>query len=241
MNKLINLLIFIIALPSCLGHSQTSEKLDSLNMELSSINVKLNKESTVDWNATFTPVVSMNKADGFFLSLMYNAIKLISEGDSIVHGYYSMLYEQNNCTTEQINIITEYFNQNPLPSPYSWFCGLREHTLILGIKDTSNTFESHISEAKVSVIPVDNVLCFTFGFDNKDNEDIKSSFKNFTKQHLGEDIVTEINGEFIAAPRIYDTIEKGVVQMSASIPIIKKLFSPNSVAEVEECATVTPE
>lgn len=198
----------------------------------------------VRWSAAFTPVVSQGSATVELIEPMFNAVCLINESENFQLAANSLLYEQSGCTMEQMVKVAEYLYRTPLPSPYEWFFGLQsDDTIVLGIKNTTETFQANVAEASVYIEPLyGNIPVVGFRLDNGEPSAITQAFKEFTERNLFKAIATEINGEFIMAPTLNNVIENGAIEVtSMSIPIINKLFLRDIEHEIEEEAVITDE
>ena len=107
------------------------------------LQVDLDTKYAVHWSVTFTPVVSQGSATMELLEPMFNAVRLINESENFQLANGSLLYEQSNCTLEQLYKVAEFLYLTSLPSPYGWFFGLQsDDTIVFGIKDTTDTFQA---------------------------------------------------------------------------------------------------
>ena len=173
---------------------------------------------------------------------MFNAVRLINESENFLLANGSLLYEQSNCSMEQLVKIGEYLYRTSLPSPYEWFFGLQsDDTIVFGIKDTTDTFQANVAEASVHIEPLyDNTPVVGFRLDNGEPTEITSAFKDFTERNLLKAIATEINGNFIMAPTLNNVIDGGAIELtSVPIPLINELFRQEP--ETEEEAVIIDE
>lgn len=173
---------------------------------------------------------------------MFNAVRLINESENFQLANGSLLYEQSNCTMEQIVKVGEYLHHTPLPSPYEWFLGLQndDDTIVFGIKDTTDTFHANVAEASVHIEPLyGNIPVVGFRLDNGELTETTQAFQDFTERNLFKAIATEINGDFIMAPTLNNVIEGGAIEAtSMSVPLINKLFLRDIEPEIEEVVII---
>lgn len=175
---------------------------------------------------------------------MFNAVRLINKSENFQLANGSLLYEQSNCSMEQLVKVGEYLYRTSLPSPYEWFFGLQsDDTIVFGIKDTTDTFQTNVAEASVHVEPLyDNTPVVGFRLDNGEATEITSAFKDFTERNLLKAIATEINGNFIMAPTLNNVIEGGALEVtSMPISLINKLVLYSIEPEIIEEAVIIDE
>lgn len=181
------------------------------------LQVDLDTKYAVHWSVTFTPVVSQGSATMELLEPMFNAVRLINESENFQLANGSLLYEQSNCTMEQIVKVGEYLHHTPLPSPYEWFLGLQndDDTIVFGIKDTTDTFHANVAEASIHIEPLyGNIPVVGFRLDNGELTETTQAFQDFTERNLLKAIATEINGDFIMAPTLNNVIEGGAIELN---------------------------
>lgn len=230
MKKLVALLLILSAFAPLQAKIHFTDLPDTLQVDLDT-------KYAVHWSAAFTPVVSQGSATVELLEPMFNAVRLINESDTFQLAANSLLYEQSNCTMEQIVKVGEYLHQTPLPDQYGWFFGLQsDDTIVFGIKDTTETFQANVAEASVHIEPLyGNIPVVGFRLDNGEPTEITQAFKDFTKRNLFKAIATEINGGCIMAPTLNNVIESGAIEVtSMPIPLINKLFLRDIEPEIEE-------
>ena len=230
MNKLVTLALILFAFAPLQAKIHFTDLPDTLQVDLDT-------KYAVHWSVTFTPVVSQGSATMELLEPMFNAVRLINESENFQLAANSLLYEQSNCTLEQLYKIAEFLHLTSLPSPYGWFFGLQsDDTIVFGIKDTTDTFLANVAEASVHIEPLyGNIPVVGFRLDNGEPTEITKAFKDFTRRNLFKAIATEINGDFIMAPTLNDVIEGGAIEAtSMSVPLINKLFLRDIEPEIEE-------
>lgn len=197
------------------------------------LQVELDTKYALFRSVTFTPVVSQDSATIDLLEPMFDAVRLINETDNFQLADTSLLYKQANCTMEQLVKLGNYLSNSLLPSPYGWLLGLQnDDTIVIGIKDTSDTFQAEIGDASVSIKPLSgNILVFSFRIDNGEPTEITLAFNDFLERNIFKTIATEIDGECIMASRLNNTIESGLIEV-ASMPVslINKLFLHDNIA-----------
>lgn len=223
MKKLAVLLLILFAFAPLQAKINFTDLPDTLQVDLDT-------KYAVHWSVTFTPVVSQGSATMELLEPMFNAVRLINESENFQLANGSLLYEQSNCTLEQLYKIAEFLHLTSLPSPYGWFFGLQsDDTIVFGIKDTTDTFQANIAEASVHIEPLyGNIPVVGFRLDNGEPTETTLAFQNFTKRNLLKAIATEINGDFIMAPTLNNVIEGGAIEVtSMPISLINKLFAMN--------------
>lgn len=233
MKKLVTLLLVLFVFAPLQSKIHFTDLPDTLQVDLDT-------KYAVHWPAAFTPVVRKGCATMELLEPLFNAVRLINESENFQLAANSLLYEQSNCTMEQIVKVGQYLHHTPLPSPYKWFLGLQndDDTIVFGIKDTTETFLANVAEASVHIEPLyGNIPVVGFRLDNGESTGITKAFKDFTQQNLFKVIATEINGDFIMAPTLNNVIEGGAIEAtSMSVPLINKLFlrdiEPGIVEEV---------
>ncbi|MDE5629769.1 MAG: hypothetical protein K2I69_09455 [Muribaculaceae bacterium] len=189
------------------------------------LQVELNTKYAIDRELTFTPAVSAGQASVELLKPMVAAINLLSEDGQLVG--YSLLYEQHNCTEDDLKRVEQFIGKTPLPEPFSWFIGIENPDIIVfGIKDTSQSFKTKVAEASVTVEPMfDNMAIVHFRLDNGEPTSTTYAFQTFTEQNVTKIIVTEIDGTFLMAPRLNNSITGGAIEVcNLSIPLINKIF-----------------
>lgn len=238
MKKLVTLLLVLFVFAPLQAKIHFTDLPDTLQVDLDT-------KYAVHWPAAFTPVVSKGCATMELLEPMFNAVRLINESEKIQLAANSLLYEQSNCTMEQIVKVGEYLHHTPLPSPYEWFLGLQnvDDTIVFGIKDTTETFLANVVEASVHIEPLyGNIPVVGFRLDNGESTEITNAFKDFTQQNLFKVIATEINGDFIMAPTLNNVIEGGAIEAtSLSVPLINKLFLQDIEPEIVEEVVIIDE
>ncbi len=237
MKKLVAFLLILLAFAPLQAKIQFTDLPDTLQVDLDT-------KYAVRWSVTFTPVVSQGSATMELSEPMFNAVRLINESGDFQSAANSLLYEQSNCTIEQVVKVSEYLYQTSLPSPYGWFLGLlNDDTIVFGIKDTTETFQANVAEASVRIEPLyGNIPVVGFRLDNGEPTEITQAFKDFTERNLLKAIATEINGDFIMAPTLNNVVEGGAIEVtSMSIPLINKLFLRNIEPETVEEAVMTDE
>lgn len=238
MKKLVTLLLVLFVLAPLQAKIHFTDLPDTLQVDLDT-------KYAVHWPAAFTPVVSKGCATMELLEPMFNAVRLINESEKFQLAANSLLYEQSNCTMEQIVKVGEYLHHTPLSSPYEWFLGLQndDDTIVFGIKDTTETFLANVAEASVHIDPLyGNIPVVGFRLDNGESTEITKTFKDFTQQNLFKVIATEINGDFIMAPTLNNVIEGGAIEAtSMSVPLINKLFLRDIEPEIVEEVVIIDE
>ncbi|WP_301069636.1 hypothetical protein [uncultured Bacteroides sp.] len=237
MKKLAVLLLILFAFAPLQAKINFTDLPDTLQVDLDT-------KYAVHWSVTFTPVVSQGSATMELLEPMFNAVRLINESENFQLANGSLLYEQSNCTMEQIIKVGEYLYRTSLPSSYRWFCGLQsEDTIVFGIKDTTDTFHANVAEASVHIEPLyGNIPVVGFRLDNGEPTETTQAFQDFTERNLLKVIATEINGEFIMAPTLNNVIEGGAIE-ATSMPnaLINKLFLRSIGPEIIEEAVIIDE
>ncbi len=123
LKKLVILLLILFAFAKMQAQTHFSDLPDTLQVDLDT-------KYAVRWSVTFTPVVSQGSATMELFEPMFNAVSLINESEKFQLANSSLLYEQCDCTTEQLAKVGEYLHQTPLPSPYRWFLGLYNNDLL---------------------------------------------------------------------------------------------------------------
>ncbi len=234
MKKLVAFLFILLAFAPLQAKIHFTDLPDTLQVDLDT-------KYVVHWSVTFTPVVSQGSTTMELLQPMIKAVRLINESDNFQLADSSLLYEQSNCTMEQLEKVCEYLYHTPLPSPYGWFLGLQnDDTVVFGIKDTTEKFQANVAEASVHIEPLyGNIPVVNFRLDNGEPTEITQTFKDFTERNLFKAIATEIDGECIMAPRLNGTIEGGAIEVtSMPIPLINKLFRLNPEIGIEEEAVI---
>jgi hypothetical protein len=237
MKKLVAFLLILLAFTPLQAKIHFTDLPDTLQVDLDT-------KYAVHWSVTFTPVVSQGSTTMELLQPMIKAVRLINESDNFQLADSSLLYEQSNCTMEQLEKVCEYLYHTPLPSPYGWFLGLQnDDTIVFGIKDTTETFHANIVEASVHIEPLyGNIPIVGFRLDNGEPTETTKAFKDFTKRNLFKAIATEINGECIMAPTLNNVIESGAIEVtSMPISIINKLFLYSIEPEIIEEVVVIDE
>lgn len=238
MKKLVTLLLVLFVFAPLQAKIHFTDLPDTLQVDLDT-------KYAVHWPAAFTPVVSKGCATMELLEPMFKAVRLINESEKFQLAANSLLYEQSNCTMEQIVKVGEYLHHTPLPSPYEWFLGLQndDDTIVFGIKDTTETFLANVAEASVHIDPLyGNIPVVGFRLDNGESTEITKTFKDFTQQNLFKVIATEINGDFIMAPTLNNVIEGGAIEAtSMSVPLINKLFLRDIEPEIVEEVVIIDE
>lgn len=235
MKKLAVLLLILFAFAPLQAKINFTDLPDTLQVDLDT-------KYAVHWSVTFTPIVSQGSATIELLEPMFNAVRLINESENFQLANGSLLYEQSNCSMEQLVKVGEYLYRTSLPSPYGWFFGLQsDDTIVFGIKDTTDTFQANIAEASVHIDPLyDNIPVVGFRLDNGEHTEITKTFKDFTERNLLKAIATEINGNFIMAPTLNNVIEGGAIEVtSMPISLINKLFRHEP--EIEEETVIIDE
>ena len=230
LKKLVILLLILFAFAKMQAQTHFSDLPDTLQVDLDT-------KYAVRWSVTFTPVVSQGSATMELFEPMFNAVSLINESEKFQLANSSLLYEQCDCTTEQLAKVGEYLHQTPLSSPYRWFLGLYNNdTIIFGIKDSTETFQADVAEASVHIEPLyGNIPVVCFRLDNGEPTEITQAFKDFTERNLLKSIATEINGLFIIAPKLNNVIEGGAIEItSMPIPLINKLFLGDTEPEIKD-------
>lgn len=237
MKKLVVLLLILFAFAPLQAKIQFTDLPDTLQVDLDT-------KYAVHWSATFTPVVSQGSATMELLEPMFNAVRLINESDNFQLSNSSLLYEQSNCTMEQLVKVGKYIHHTSLPCPFEWFLGLQnDDTIVFGIKDTSDTFQANVAEGSVHIEPFyDNIPVVCFRLDNGEPTEITTAFKDFTERNLLKAIATEINGNFIMAPTLNNVIEGGAIEVT-SLPnsLINQLFLYSNEPEIIEEAVIVDE
>ena len=237
MKKLAVLLLILFAFAPLQAKINFTDLPDTLQVDLDT-------KYAVHWSVTFTPVVSQGSATMELLEPMFNAVRLINESENFQLANGSLLYEQSNCTMEQIIKVGEYLYRTSLPSSYRWFCGLQsEDTIVFGIKDTTDTFHANVAEASVHIEPLyGNIPVVGFRLDNGEPTETTQAFQDFTERNLLKAIATEINGDFIMAPTLNNVIEGGAIE-ATSMPnaLINKLFLRSIGPEIIEEAVIIDE
>lgn len=237
MKKLVTLLLVLFAFAPLQAKIHFTDLSDTLQVDLDT-------KYAVHWSVTFTPVVSQGSATMELFEPMFNAVRLINESKNFQLAANSLLYEQSDCTMEQLGKVNEYMKCTSLPSPYGWFVGLQnDDTIVFGIKDNAETFQSNVAEASVHIEPLyGNIPVVGFRIDNGEPTQITQAFKDFTERNLFKAIATEINGEFIMAPTLNNVIEGDAIEVtSMSIPIINKLFLRDIEPEIVEEVVIIDE
>lgn len=189
------------------------------------LQVELNTKYAIGRELTFTPAVSVGQASMELLKPVIAAINLLSEDGQLVGN--SLLYEQHNCTADDLKRVEQFIGKTPLPKPFSWFIGIENPDIIVfGIKDTSQSFKTKVAEASVTVEPMfDNMPIVNFRIDNGEPTNTTYAFQTFTEQNVTKIIVTEIDGTFLMAPRLNNYITGGAIEVcNLSIPLINKIF-----------------
>lgn len=235
MKKLAVLLLILFAFAPLQAKINFTDLPDTLQVDLDT-------KYAVHWSVTFTPVVSQGSATMELLEPMFNAVRLINESENFQLANGSLLYEQSNCTLEQLYKVAEFLYLTSLPSPYGWFFGLQsDDTIVFGIKDTTDTFQANIAEASVHIEPLyGNIPVVGFRLDNGEPTETTLAFQNFTERNLLKAIATEINGDFIMAPTLNNVIEGGAIEVtSMPISLINKLFRHEP--EIEEETVIIDE
>lgn len=235
MKKLAVLLLILFAFAPLQAKINFTDLPDTLQVDLDT-------KYAVHWSVTFTPVVSQGSATMELLEPMFNAVRLINESENFQLANGSLLYEQSNCTLEQLYKIAEFLHLTSLPSPYGWFFGLQsDDTIVFGIKDITDTFQANIAEASVHIEPLyGNIPVVGFRLDNGEPTETTLAFQNFTERNLLKAIATEINGDFIMAPTLNNVIEGGAIEVtSMPISLINKLFRHEP--EIEEETVIIDE
>ena len=236
MKKLAVLLLILFAFAPLQAKINFTDLPDTLQVDLDT-------KYAVHWSVTFTPVVSQGSATMELLEPMFNAVRLINESENFQLANGSLLYEQSNCTMEQIVKVGEYLHHTPLPSPYEWFLGLQndDDTIVFGIKDTTDTFHANVAEASIHIEPLyGNIPVVGFRLDNGELTETTQAFQDFTERNLLKAIATEINGDFIMAPTLNNVIEGGAIEVtSMPISLINKLFRHEP--EIEEETVIIDE
>lgn len=235
MKKLVNLLFLLFTFAPLQAKIHFTDLPDTLQVELDTV-------YALHQSITFTPVVSQSSATIDLLEPMFNAVRLINKSDNFQLADNSLFYEQSNCTMEQLVKMVEYLYHTPLPTPYEWFWGvLSDDTILFGVKDTSDTFKANIAEASVHIEPLyENIPVVSFRLDNGEHTEITKSFKDFTERNLFKAIATEIDGVCIMAPRLNNTIESRIIEVTQyPVPLINKLFIRDIEAETTEEAVIT--
>lgn len=235
MKKLAVLLLILFAFAPLQAKINFTDLPDTLQVDLDT-------KYAVHWSVTFTPVVSQGSATMELLEPMFNAVRLINESENFQLANGSLLYEQSNCTLEQLYKVAEFLYLTSLPSPYGWFFGLQsDDTIVFGIKDTTDTFQANIAEASVHIEPLyGNIPVVGFRLDNGEPTETTLAFQDFTKRNLLKAIATEINGDFIMAPTLNNVIEGGAIEVtSMPISLINKLFRHEP--EIEEETVIIDE
>lgn len=237
MKKLVTSLFILFAFAPLQAKIQCTDLPDTLQVDLDT-------KYAVHWSVTFTPVVSQGRATMELLEPMFNAVSLINESENFQLANSSLLYEQSNCTMEQLVKVGKYLYSTPLPSPYEWFFGLQnDDTIVFGIKDTTDTFQANVAEASVHVEPLyGNIPVVGFRLDNGEPTETTQAFQNFTERNLLKAIATEINGDFIMAPTLNNVIEGGAIEVtSMPISLINKLVLYSIEPEIIEEAVIIDE
>ncbi len=235
MKKLAVLLLILFAFAPLQAKINFTDLPDTLQVDLDT-------KYAVHWSVTFTPVVSQGSATMELLEPMFNAVRLINESENFQLANGSLLYEQSNCTLEQLYKVAEFLYLTSLPSPYGWFFGLQsDDTIVFGIKDTTDTFQANIAEASVHIEPLyGNIPVVGFRLDNGEPTETTLAFQDFTERNLLKAIATEINGDFIMAPTLNNVIEGGAIEVtSMPISLINKLFRHEP--EIEEETVIIDE
>ncbi|MDE6540632.1 MAG: hypothetical protein K2L74_01325 [Muribaculaceae bacterium] len=237
MKKLAVLLVILFAFAPLQAKINFTDLPDTLQVDSDT-------KYAVHWSVAFTPVVSQGSATMELLEPMCNAVRLINESENFQLANGSLLYEQSNCTMEQLVKVGKYIHRASLPSPFGWLLGLQnDDTIVFGIKDTSDTFQANVAEASVRIEPLyGNIPVVSFRLDNGEPTEITRAFKDFTARNLLKAIATEINGDFIMAPTLNNVIEGGAIEVtSMSIPLINKLFIRDIEPEIVEEAVIIDE
>lgn len=235
MKKLAVLLLILFAFAPLQAKINFTDLPDTLQVDLDT-------KYAVHWSVTFTPVVSQGSATMELLEPMFNAVRLINESENFQLANGSLLYEQSNCTLEQLYKVAEFLYLTSLPSPYGWFFGLQsDDTIVFGIKDTTDTFQANIAEASVHIEPLyGNIPVVGFRLDNGEPTETTLAFQDFTERNLLKAIATEISGDFIMAPTLNNVIEGGAIEVtSMPISLINKLFRHEP--EIEEETVIIDE
>lgn len=235
MKKLAVLLLILFAFAPLQAKINFTDLPDTLQVDLDT-------KYAVHWSVTFTPVVSQGSATMELLEPMFNVVRLINESENFQLANGSLLYEQSNCTLEQLYKVAEFLYLTSLPSPYGWFFGLQsDDTIVFGIKDTTDTFQANIAEASVHIEPLyGNIPVVGFRLDNGEPTETTLAFQDFTERNLLKAIATEINGDFIMAPTLNNVIEGGAIEVtSMPISLINKLFRHEP--EIEEETVIIDE
>lgn len=113
MKKLVAFLLILLAFAPLQAKIHFTDLPDTLQVDLDT-------KYAVRWSVTFTPVVSQGSATMELLEPMFNAVRLINESGDFQSAANSLLYEQSNCTIEQLVKVSEYLYQTSLPSPYGF-------------------------------------------------------------------------------------------------------------------------
>lgn len=111
MKKLFTLLLILFAFAPLQAKIQFTDLPDTLQVDLDT-------KYAVNWSVTFTPVVSQGSATMELLEPMFNAVRLINESENFQLANGLLLYEQSNCTLEQLYKVADFLYQTSLPSPY---------------------------------------------------------------------------------------------------------------------------
>ena len=115
MKKLVAFLLILLAFTPLQAKIHFTDLPDTLQVDLDT-------KYAVHWSVTFTPVVSQGSTTMELLEHMINAVSLINESDNFQLADSSLLYEQSNCTMEQLEKVCEYLYHTPLPCPFCIYC-----------------------------------------------------------------------------------------------------------------------
>lgn len=204
------------------------------------LQVDLDTKYAVDWDVAFSPVATCGNATMELLQPMFSAMDLLSDETKLMDN--SLLYGQSHCTMEDLANVHDFMSNTPLPAPYSWFLGVEnDDRIVFGIKDTSDVFIAKAAEASVSLNPLDNTPEVGFRLDCGETTGTAIAFKEFTERNVSRCIATEINQNFVMAPRLMMPIEEGALN-ACNLPtqLINKLFLYTAESEeiIEEVVEI---
>lgn len=205
--------------------------LERMNDLTNRLDVDFGKRYSVDWTVTVCPVAD---ASGPCYKIFFDLLK---ESGISPESMSQLIFHKPGVDVLTCTDISESIKNTPLPEGYKWFCRSDTTGLTVGIMDKTREFSAKIHEAYVDYQKYSNSLEIDWKFNAADAE----KWEKFTELNLGKNVATEINGVFLAAPKVRNIIDEGACSLSGlTVDEINRLFknaretSPDTVPDTIE-------
>lgn len=186
---------------SVVAEESNNNEVEKITEYASSLDIELSTPYSVNWTVTASKVATEQSPAS---RIFHDFLQGYEIKDSILYGV--LMVQGIEKTSALYDAIDSKVKGFPLPKGYKWFYGKREdETLILGIMDTSDTFNATACEALVELSNRLGVIGVPFSFDKAGAK----MWAKFTKANIGNNIAMFINGIFASAPRINSQITGG--------------------------------